>query len=139
MEDLVPLMMVLLLLAMIFGLVNFVAQVQPVKAMVHTTARNCARAGVTTLNAGRGINQASVTAMETALAGTFFDPAGIGVRVYPETVWGRGQVFVCEVQYNVRTSHLPMISWFYTDGTIPLNARVSMTVDPYQSRWGGTP
>jgi hypothetical protein len=137
MEELVPLIIVLLLLAMIFGLALFVSQVQPMKALVHTLAYDCARAGVATLNAGRGLTQAGATAVEAASMGTYYNPAGLHVETYPSTVWGRGQVFVCEVHYNVRTDHLPMVSWFYAGGYVPLSARASMTIEPYQARWGG--
>ena len=138
MEELVPLLMVLLLLAMIFGLVNFVAQVQPVKALVHSLAYDCARAGVATLNSGRGLTQAGATAVEAASMGAYYNPAGLYVEAYPDTVWGRGQVFIGEVHYNVRTDHLPMVSWFYPNGYVPLSAQVSMTIEPYQARWGGS-
>ncbi|MBN1955668.1 MAG: hypothetical protein JW900_11540, partial [Anaerolineae bacterium] len=63
MDDLVPLMMVVLVLAMLFGLVLFVSQVQPVKVLVAAAARNCARAGIATLAVGRGLDQATVTAV----------------------------------------------------------------------------
>ena len=138
MEELVPLIMVLLLLAMVFGLVLFVSQVQPMKALVHTLAYDCARAGVATLNAGRGLAQAGETALEAASMGLYYNPAGLYVEAYPDTVWGRGQVFVCEVHYNVRTDHLPMVGWFYPEGYVPLRSQVSMTIEPYQARWGET-
>jgi len=139
-EDLVPLITVTLLLAMLFGLVVFVSQVQPVKVLVVAAARNCARAGVETLAAGRGLDQATVTAVETALggaegAGTAFDPEGLAVRAYAETVWGRGRVFVCETGYNVRVDHLPLVGWFYPDAYVPLRARVALSIEPYKARW----
>jgi len=135
-EDLVPLMVVVLILAMLLGLVLFVGQVQPAKVLVAATARNCARAGVETLQAGRGLEQATTTAIETALATTFLDPAGLSVRAYAETTWGRGRVFVCETGYAVRTDHLPMVSWFYPHGYVALRARVALSIEPYMSRWG---
>ena len=135
MEDLVPLMVVVLVLAMLFGLVLFVSQVQPVKGLVAAAARNCARAGVETLAAGRGLEQAQLTAVETALAGAAIDPHGLAVRAYAETVWGRGRVFVCETAYSVRVDHLPMVAWFTGRPAITLRARVALAIDPYQARW----
>ena len=135
MEELVPLMVAVLILAMVFGLVLFVSQVQPAKVLVAAAARNCARAGVETLSVGRGLDQATATAVETALAGTAIDPAGLTVWAYAETAWGRGRVFVCEAAYNVRTDHLPMVGWFYPRGYVPLRARVALDIEPYQSRW----
>ncbi len=135
MHDLVPLIVVVLVLAMFLGLVLFVSQVQPVKVLVHAAARNCVRAGVETLAAGRGLEQAQVTAVETALAMTSMNPDGLAVRAYTEEVWGRGQVFVCEAGYNVRVDHLPMVSWFYPAGYVPLRARASLSIEPYKARW----
>ena len=135
MSDLVPLMMAVLVLAMIFGLVLFVAQVQPVKVLVHAAARNGARAGIETLAAGRGLDQAMVTAVETALAGTSINSEGLAVQAYAETVWGRGQVFVCEAGYNVRVDHLPLVSWFFPGDHVPIRARVALDIEPYKSRW----
>jgi len=85
MDELVPLIVVVLILAVLFGLATFVAEVQPVKGLVTATARNCARAGVETLAAGRGLPQAQQTAIETALAGTAIDPQGLAVRAYTKT------------------------------------------------------
>ena len=135
MEDLVPLMVAVSILAMIFGLVLFVSQVQPAKVLVVAAARNCARAGVETLAAGRGLDQAQITAVETAFAGTAIAPEGLTVQAHAENVWGRGQVFVCEAQYDVQTSHLPLVSWFYPGGYVPLRARVALDIEPYQARW----
>jgi hypothetical protein len=135
MSDLVPLLLVVLLLALIFGLVLFVSQVQPAKVMVVAAARNCARAGVETLAAGRGLLQAQETAVETALATPSVNPNGLGVRAYAETVWGRGRVFVCETGYNVRVDHLPLVDWFYPGSYVPIRARVSLNIEPYKSRW----
>lgn len=135
MSDLVPLMLVVLLLALILGLVIFVGQVQPAKVMVTSAARNCARAGVETLAAGRGLLQAQQTAMETALATPSINMQGLGVRAYAETVWGRGRVFVCETGYNVRVNHLPLVDWFYPGSFVPIRARVSLDIEPYKSRW----
>ena len=135
MSDLVPLIMAVLLLALLFGLVLFVSQVQPVKVLVAAAARNCARTGVETLAAGRGLDQATVTAVETAMAGTAIDPQGLSVRAYSANVWGRGQVFVCEAGYNVRVDHLPLVNWFYPRGYVPLRAQVSLDIEPYKARW----
>jgi hypothetical protein len=134
-EDLVPLMVTALILALLFGVVMFVSHVQPVKVLVHAAARNCVRAGVETLAAGRGLDQAAVTAVETALAGAAIRPEGLMVRAYAANEWGRGQVFVCETGYNVRVSHLPMVGWFYPAGYVPLRARVALSIEPYKSRW----
>jgi hypothetical protein len=135
MEDLVPLMMAVLILAMLFGLALFVSQVQPAKVLVVAAARNCARSGVETLAAGRGLEQAALSAVETAAAGSAIDPSGLTVQAYVDGAWGRGRVFVCEVAYSVRTDHLPMVSWFYPRGYVPLRARVALDIEPYQSRW----
>jgi hypothetical protein len=135
MDDLVPLIMVTLVLAMVFGLVLFVSQVQPAKVLVAAAARNCARAGVETLAAGRGLEQARITAVETALAGTSVNPQGLAVRAYAESTWGRGRVFVCEAGYNVRVSQLPMVGWFYPGDYVPLRSRASIGIEPYKSRW----
>jgi len=135
-EDLVPLILVLLLLAFLFGVATFVSHVQPVKVLVAAAARNCARAGVETLAAGRGLEQATVTAVETAAEGTAINPAGLSVRACAENVWGRGQVFVCEAGYDVRVDHLPLIGWFYPRGYVPLRARVALDIEPYKARWG---
>ena len=135
MEDLVPLILVLLMLVLVLGVVTFVSHVQPAKVLVHAAARNCARTGVETLAAGRGMDQAVTTAVETAVSGTAINPGGLEVRAYPETVWGRGQVFVCEAGYNVRVDHLPLASWVYPGSSIPLRARVALDIEPYKSRW----
>jgi hypothetical protein len=138
MEDLVPLIVAVLILAMLFGLVLFVSQVQPAKVLVVAAARNCARAGVETLSAGRGLDQAVVTAVETAGVsdpqGLAINPQGLAVWAYTAD-WDRGQVFVCETGYNVRVSHLPIVSWFYPKGYVPLRARVALSIEPYKSRW----
>jgi hypothetical protein len=138
-EDLVPLMAAVLVLAMVLGLTLFVSQVQPAKVLVAAAARNCARAGVETLAAGRGLSQATVTAVETALAGTAIDPEGLAARAYVENVWGRGYVFVCETGYNVRVDHLPMVGWFYPGASVPLRARVALSIEPYKARWERSP
>jgi hypothetical protein len=135
MEELVPLMVVVVILALIFGLVMFVSRVQPAKVLVAAAARNCARTGVETLEAGRGLEQAQVTAVETALAGTAIDPVGLQVEATTVNVWGRGQVFVCEAGYNVRVGHLPLVSWFYPNGSVPLRTTVALDIEPYKSRW----
>jgi hypothetical protein len=135
MDDLVPLMLVVLVLAMLFGLVTFVAQVQPAKVLVAAAARNCARAGVETLAAGRGLHQATATAVETALSGTAIDGDGLAVQVHTENVWGRGQVFVCETGYNVEVGDLPLVGWFYPADHVPLRAKVSVWIEPYKARW----
>lgn len=137
MEDLVPLMMVVLILALLLGLVLFVSQVQPAKVLVAAAARNCARAGVETLAEGRGLNQAVVTAVETALSGGEggISPDGLSVRAYAQTLWGRGRVFVCEAGYGVRVSHLPLVGWFYPDHSVTVRARVALNIEPYKSRW----
>lgn len=136
MEDLVPLILVLLLLVFLFGVAMFVSHVQPVKVLVVAAARNCARAGVETLAAGRGIDQAVVTAVETAAEGTAINPAGLAVRAYAEDVWGRGRVFVCEAGYSVRVSDIPLVGWFYPGDSVPLRARVALSIEPYKARWG---
>lgn len=136
MEDLVPLILVLLLLVFLFGVAMFVSHVQPVKVLVVAAARNCARAGVETLAAGRGIDQAVVTAVETAAEGTAINPAGLAVRAYAEDVWGRGRVFVCEAGYSVRVSDIPLVDWFYPGDSVPLRARVALSIEPYKARWG---
>ena len=139
MQDLVPLMATLLILAMVFGLTLFVSQVQPAKVLVAAAARNCARAGVETLAAGRGPSQARITAVETAFAGTAIDPEGLAARAYVENVWGRGRVFVCETGYNVRVDHLPMVGWCYPGAFVPLRARVALSIEPYKARWERSP
>jgi hypothetical protein len=139
MEELVPLMVVVLILALVFGLVVFVGRVQPAKVLVAAAARNCARAGVETLAAGQGLEQAQVTAVETALAGTAIHPAGLELRAYAADAWGRGRVFVCQAGYSVRVSHLPLISWFYPQGSVPLRAEVALDIEPYKSRWVRSP
>jgi hypothetical protein len=121
---------------MVLGMVLFVSQVQPAKALVVSAARNCARAGVETLAEGRGLDQALVTAAETAATGSAIDPAGLEVRAYTEDVWGRGRVLTCETAYNVKVGHLPMIDWFYPGDHVPLRAKVSLSIEPYKSRWG---
>ena len=103
--------------------------------LVAAAARNCARAGVETLAAGRGLDQAAATAVETALATTAIEPGGLGVRAYSENVWGRGMVFVCETGYNVRVDNLPLVGWFYPRRYVPLRARVSLDIEPYKARW----
>lgn len=136
MQDLVPLLVAVLILALLLGLVLFVSHVQPAKVLVVAAARNCARAGVESLSEGRGLNQALQTAVETAAAGTAIDPEGLMVRAYVEGgLWRRGRVLVCETGYNVPVSHLPMVSWYYTDGYVPLRARVALSIEPYKSRW----
>ncbi len=141
MEDLVPLILVLLLLVFLFGVAMFVSHVQPVKVLVVAAARNCARAGVETLAAGRGIDQAVVTAVGATgpvaptAEGTAINPAGLAVRAYTEDVWGRGRVFVCETGYNVRVSDVPLIGWFYPKSYVPLRARVALSIEPYKARW----
>jgi len=134
-EELAPLIVAVLVLAMLFGLMLFVSQVQPAKVLVAAAARNCARAGVESLASGRGLEQATVTAVETALAGAAIDAAGLEVRAHTENVWGRGQVFVCEAGYNVRVRDLPMVGWFYPRDAVPLRARVALTIEPYKARW----
>jgi hypothetical protein len=136
MEDLAPLLMVLLILVFLFTLVTFVGQVQPVKVLVVSAARNCARSGVETLAEGRGMKQALTTAVETAADGTSIDPAGLEVRAYAETRWGRGRVLTCETGYNVATGNLPLLDWFYTGDYVPIRAKVSLSIEPYKSRWG---
>jgi hypothetical protein len=79
--------------------------------------------------------QARVTALEAAYAGTAIDPRGLEVSAYVADEWDRGRVFVCEVGYNVRVDHLPMVSWFYSSEHVPLRARVSLWIEPYKSRW----
>ena len=135
MEDLAPLLMVLVILVFMFAWVTFVAQVQPVKVLVASAARNCARNGVETLAEGRGLDQALVTAVETAADGTAIDPAGLEVRAYTETEWGRGRVLTCETAYNVRVSDLPLMDWFYPYDHVPLKAKVALSIEPYKSRW----
>jgi len=135
MSELVSLMMVLLLLAMVFGIVIFIAHVQPVKVLVTASARNCARAGIETLAAGRGLRQAQVTAVETARLGTAIDPDGLQVVTGTERDWGRGRVFFCEVGYGVRVDTLPMVAWFYPERAVPIRSRVSLSIEPYKSRW----
>lgn len=136
MEDLAPLLMVLLVLVLLFAMVIFVSQVQPVKVLVVSSARNCARAGVETLAEGRGMEQALTTAVESAADGTSIDPAGLEVRAYVETVWGRGRVLTCETGYNVKTGTVPLMDWFYPGEYVPLRAKVSLSIEPYKSRWG---
>ena len=136
MEDLAPLLMVLVILVFMFTLVTFVSQVQPVKVLVVSSARNCARAGVETLAEGRGMEQALTTAVETAAGGTSIDPAGLEVRAYTETRWGRGRVLTCETGYNVATGNLPLMDWFYKGEYVPIRAKVSLSIEPYKSRWG---
>ena len=137
MEDLVPLILVLLMLVLVLGVVTFVSHVQPVKVLVASAARNCARAGVESLAAGRGLAQAEQTAVETALAGIGggINPQWLPVRAYAEDVWGRGQVFVCETGYNVKVTDVPLIGWFYSDDHVPLRARVALSIEPYKARW----
>jgi hypothetical protein len=135
MEELAPLLMVLVILVLVFTMVAFVARVQPVKVLVVSAARNCARNGVETLAEGRGMDQALKTAVETAADGAAIDPAGLEVRAYTETRWGRGQVLTCETAYNVSTSGLPLLDWFYPRDHVPLRAKVSLSIEPYKSRW----
>jgi hypothetical protein len=136
MEDLAPLLMVLVVLVLLFAMVVFVSQVQPVKVLVVSSARNCARAGVETLAEGRGMEQALTTAVESAADGTSIDPAGLEVRAYTEDVWGRGRVLICETGYNVKTGTIPLMDWFYPHDYVPIRAKVSLSIEPYKSRWG---
>ena len=137
MDELVPLILVLLMLVLVLGVVTFVAHVQPVKGLVASAARNCARAGVETLAAGRGLLQAEQTAVETALAGVGggIDPGGLTVRAYAADVWGRGRVFVCETRYGVKVSAVPLVGWFYPHDHVDLRARVALSIEPYKARW----
>jgi O-antigen ligase len=139
MDDLVPLVLVLLVLALLFTMVMFVGHVQPVKVLVAAAARNCARAGVETLAEGRGLPQALDTAVATAGVGMPGDRAisagGLRAVAYTENVWGRGQVLVCETSYNVDVSTLPLVPLFYSGQYVPLRYRVSLTIEPYKSRW----
>jgi hypothetical protein len=135
MEDLVPLLLVVLLLVLVLGVVTFVARVQPAKVLVAASARNCARAGIESLAEGRGMPQARVTAIETAKAGTAINPDGLEVEAYAEDRWGRGRVFVCETTYRVKVSDAPLISWFWGKDHVTLRGRASLTIEPYKSRW----
>jgi len=136
-EDLVPLVLVLLMLTLVLGVVTFVSHVQPVKVLVATAARNCARAGVETLAAGRGLLQAEQTAVETARAGMGggIDPQGLAVRAYTADTWNRGRVFVCEVGYAVKVADVPLVAWFYPEKAVRLQARAALSIEPYKSRW----
>jgi hypothetical protein len=135
MEELVPLLVTVTILSMLFSLTLFISQVQPVKVLVAAAARNCARAGVETLSSGRGLHQAQMTAIDTALAGTAVDPGGLAVRAYAEDAWGRGRVFVCETEYRIFVSQLPLVGWFYGRDAVILQSRVALTIEPYKSRW----
>ena len=135
MEDIVPLLLVVLLLVLVLGVVTFVARVQPAKVLVVASARNCARSGVETLAAGRGLPQALITAVETARAGTAIDPTGLQVQAHAEERWGRGRVFVCETTYRVEVGDVPLIAWFYPKDQVTLTSRASLSIEPYKSRW----
>jgi hypothetical protein len=142
MGDTVGLIAAVTILALLVGVVLFVGHVQPAKVLVAAAARNCARAGVETLAAGRGLAQARATAVETAWAGLggttglAIDPEGLVVQAYAEEVWGRGRVFVCETGYGVRVDHLPLVGWFYPGSHVSLRARAALTIEPYEARWG---
>ncbi len=104
-----------------------------------SAARNCARAGVETLAQGRGLDQALVTAVETAGAtdpqGLGIAPEGLMVRAYTADVWGRGRVLACEAGYDVVVGGLPLLRLFYADNVVPIRSRVSLSIEPYKSRW----
>ncbi|HEY75969.1 MAG TPA: hypothetical protein G4O00_07290 [Thermoflexia bacterium] len=138
MDELVGFILIVLLLVLMLGVTTFVAHVQPVKVLVAAAARNCARAGVETLAAGRGLLQAEQTGVETALAGMGggIDPEGLAVRAYAADVWGRGRVFVCETGYSVDVSSVPLVGWFYPRDAVRLRARVALRIEPYKARWG---
>ena len=137
MDELVGFILVVLLLVLVLGVTTFVARVQPVKVLVAAAARNCARAGMETLAAGRGLLQAEQTAVQTALAGMGggIDPEGLAVRAYTADVWGRGRVFVCETRYAVRVTDVPLVGWFYPEEAVRLRARVALRIEPYKARW----
>jgi hypothetical protein len=135
MEELVPLLVVITVLALVFSLTLFISQVQPVKVLVVAAARNCARAGVETLSSGQGLRQAQMTAIDTALAGTAIDPYGLVVRTYAEDRWARGMVFVCETEYRIPVGQLPLVSWFYNKDEVVLQSSVALSIEPYKSRW----
>ncbi len=128
--------LIVLVLVFFLGLTAFVVKVRPAQVTVMTAARACARQGVTTLDAGRGLSQAQSAGWE-ALQARHLDPERATITVAPLGAWNRWTAVQCTVTYAADVRAVPFGRLFAGRPEIPLQATYTLLVDPYQSRWEG--
>lgn len=104
-----------------------------VRLAVDTAAYDCATAAVETLSPGRGRFQGSEAARHT-LAGFRLSPSQSSVRIVAPK-WDRGHPVTCIVSYKHGPALLPFVNVLIPNLPTKTEARVSLLVATFKSRW----
>jgi hypothetical protein len=96
-----------------------------------SAAANCARAAVATLDESIGRQQALYAAQQSLLGNSI---NAMDSQIVINGSWAPGATVTCQVSYDVDVSWIGFIAELQ-DGKVPVQASVTMSVEPYKSNW----
>ena len=130
-------------LAMLMMLIGAVSIIRPAQLPVWIAARECARMMTASLDQDvaepQGDRAARNSLERNAIVGVDWGSFNIQTT-YPDKISfpnPRGMEASCRVSYVVRMADLPLVGGLF--GDVPMDATVTMTIDPYKSDWKPKP
>lgn len=129
-------------LAMLMLLIGAVTIIRPAQLPAWIAARECARMMAASLDQDIAEPQGERAAINSLERNAIVGVAGAFDidTTYPDKVAfpnPRGMTASCKVAYVVPMADLPMIGGLF--GNVPIDATVTMTIDPYKSDWKPKP
>jgi hypothetical protein len=107
----------------------------PVRPMVWSAARECARAASATLDEGLGVAQ-GIRAAEAVLGGANDRRGNWTVNItHDGPFWARGVNVTCSVTYSVDMSGFTVSGFFAPPNALTLTSQVTLRIEPFKSRW----
>jgi hypothetical protein len=117
---------------MILG-IAFATLVRAAQMPVWTAASECARQAIVSADEDTGRANGERAAL-SALSGNVIGIANVDVNVDVAGVWGPDAPVTCHVSYDIDTSGIAFFAEL-TRGVVPVSAEVTLTIEPYKSRW----
>jgi hypothetical protein len=129
-------------LAMLMMLIGAVTIIRPAQLPAWIAARECARMMAASLDQDVAEPQGERAALNSLERNAIAGVAG-GFNIdttYPDKIAHpnpRGMNASCTVSYVVPMADLPLVGGLF--GNVPIDATVTMTIDPYKSDWKPKP
>ncbi len=129
-------------IAMMLALIGAVTIIRPAQLPVWIAARECARMASATLNESIAVDQGTRAAVNSLvnnpLAGVTIGNGNVFVDYNPNNLSDpRGETVTCRVNYTLELGTLPLVGGLF--GSVPLDASVTMIIEPLKSDWTPRP
>lgn len=129
-------------IAMMLALIGAVTIIRPAQLPVWIAARECARMASATLSESIAVDQGTRAAVNSLqnnpLAGVAIGNGNVFVDYNPNNLGDpRGETVTCRVNYTLELGTLPLVGGLF--GAVPLDASVTMIIEPLKSDWTPRP